>query len=71
MALIRDIGVHSYAELHVWFAQYCAEFWHTMMQRLGIRFRQNYDEIVDLSRREKIRRAIAQLPEINIRLNRK
>ncbi|MCL6436141.1 MAG: AMP-binding protein, partial [Leptolyngbyaceae cyanobacterium HOT.MB2.61] len=48
-ALIRDIGVHSYPELHAWSAQCRAEFWHTMIQQLGIRFKHNYDEIVDLS----------------------
>ncbi len=48
-ALMNELKVASYPELHTWSAQHLAEFWDVMIQRLGIRFRQNYTEIVDLS----------------------
>lgn len=49
-ALMNQLQVNSYPELHAWSAQHRAEFWDIMIQRLGIRFRQKYTEIVDLSR---------------------
>ncbi len=49
-ALMRQLKVGSYSELHAWSAQHRPEFWDMMIQRLGIRFRQKYTEIVDLSR---------------------
>ncbi len=48
-ALINELKVASYPELHAWSVQHRAEFWDMMIQRLGIRFRQNYEKIVDLS----------------------
>jgi acetyl-CoA synthetase len=48
-ALINELNVASYLELHAWSAQHRAQFWDMMIQRLGIRLRQNYEEIVDLS----------------------
>lgn len=48
-ALMNDLHVGSYSELHAWSAQNRAEFWNVMIQRLGIRFRQKYTEVVDLS----------------------
>ena len=47
-ALINQLKLSSYAELHAWSAQHRAEFWDVMIQRLGIRFRQKYTEVVDL-----------------------
>lgn len=48
-ALINQLKLSSYPELHAWSAQHRAEFWHVMIQRLGIRFRQKYTEVVDLT----------------------
>lgn len=48
-ALMNELKVASYPELHAWSARHRAEFWDIMIQRLGIRFRQNYTQIVDLS----------------------
>ena len=46
---MHELKVASYPELHAWSARHRAEFWDIMIQRLGIRFRQNYEKIVDLS----------------------
>ncbi|HEY9601987.1 MAG TPA: acetyl-coenzyme A synthetase N-terminal domain-containing protein, partial [Allocoleopsis sp.] len=48
-ALMKELNVASYSELHAWSAQHRSEFWDMMIQRLGIRLRQNYKKIVDLS----------------------
>lgn len=48
-ALMHELKVASYPELHAWSVRHRAEFWEIMIQRLGIRFRQNYEKIVDLS----------------------
>ena len=49
-ALMNQLDINSYPELHAWSAQHRAEFWDVMIQRLGIRFRQKYTEVVDLTR---------------------
>ena len=46
-ALMRELKVNSYLELHTWSVQNRAEFWEVMIQRLGIRFREKYTQIVD------------------------
>ncbi|MBW4574181.1 MAG: AMP-binding protein [Aphanothece sp. CMT-3BRIN-NPC111] len=48
-ALMHELKVVSYPELHAWSVQHRAEFWKVMIQRLGIRFIEPYAEIVDLS----------------------
>ncbi|MGK7873035.1 MAG: AMP-binding protein [Xenococcaceae cyanobacterium] len=48
-ALMHELKIDSYPELHAWSAQNRAEFWKMMIQRLGIRFREKYTEILDLS----------------------
>lgn len=48
-ALMNDLKIGSYRELHAWSAHNRAEFWNKTIQRVGIRFRQKYKEIVDLS----------------------
>ncbi|MBD2354174.1 AMP-binding protein [Tolypothrix sp. FACHB-123] len=48
-ALMKQLNVNSYPELHAWSAQRRGEFWEIMIQRLGIRFQQSYSKIVDLS----------------------
>jgi acetyl-CoA synthetase len=46
--LMRVVQVNSYADLHHWSVQHRADFWETMIQRLGIRFREPYTKILDL-----------------------
>jgi acetyl-CoA synthetase len=46
--LMRIVRVNSYADLHRWSVQHRAEFWETMIQRLGIRFREPYTKILNL-----------------------
>lgn len=48
-ALMRDLNIDSYPELYTWSTHDRASFWHTMIQRLGIRFHQNYTQVMDLS----------------------
>ncbi|MGH2412413.1 MAG: AMP-binding protein, partial [Microcystaceae cyanobacterium] len=48
-ALMHELNLNTYAELHTWSVQHRAEFWEMMVQRLGICFKQPYTEIVDLS----------------------
>ncbi|MBD1863203.1 AMP-binding protein [Trichocoleus sp. FACHB-46] len=48
-ALMRKQAIATYPELHAWSCQHRDEFWQIMMRRLGIRFQQNYTQILDLS----------------------
>ncbi len=48
--LMRELKVNSYPELHAWSVRNRGEFWKVMIQRLGIRFRNKYSKIVDVSR---------------------
>jgi acetyl-CoA synthetase len=48
--LMRDLGIHSYTELHTWSVRDRLSFWETMIQRLGIRFQKPYTQLVDLSK---------------------
>ncbi|MBD2194258.1 MULTISPECIES: AMP-binding protein [Calothrix] len=48
-ALMKQLNVNSYPELHAWSTQHRGEFWEIMIQRLGIRFQKPYSKIVDLS----------------------
>lgn len=56
-ALMREVKVSTYAELHEWStcspeklnATHRATFWDVMIRRLGIRFRQPYTQLLDLS----------------------
>jgi acetyl-CoA synthetase len=47
--LMKELKLDSYAELHAWSTQHRAEFWDIIIQRLGIRLREKYTQIVDLS----------------------
>lgn len=49
-ALMRDLQFDSYVALHHWSVADRPAFWQEMIQRLGIRFRQPYTQLVDLSR---------------------
>lgn len=48
-ALMQEVEIYSYPKLHRWSTHDRAAFWETMMQRLGIRFRRPYTQLVDLS----------------------
>ena len=48
-ALMADLAIDSYPELHAWSVRNRAEFWDTMVARLNIRLMMPYSEIVDLS----------------------
>ncbi|MDM9379745.1 AMP-binding protein [Chlorogloeopsis sp. ULAP01] len=48
-ALMKELKLDSYAELHAWSAQHRAEFWEMMIKRLGICLQKPYTQIIDLS----------------------
>lgn len=48
-ALMRELQIGSYAALHDWSIHDRAAFWEVIIQRLGIRFRHPYSQILDLS----------------------
>ncbi|BAY23619.1 AMP-dependent synthetase and ligase [Calothrix sp. NIES-2100] len=48
-AVMKQLNVKSYPELHAWSVQHRGEFWEIMIQRLGISLQQPYSKIVDLS----------------------
>jgi acetyl-CoA synthetase len=48
-ALMKQLNVNSYTELHTWSVEHRGEFWEMMIQRLGIRLQKPYSKIVDLS----------------------
>lgn len=47
--LMRELRLHTYADLHAWSVRERTEFWQRMIQRLQIQFQQPYREILDLS----------------------
>lgn len=49
-AVMQQLQLASYPEFHAWAAQHRAEFWQRMIQRLGICFRKQYSEIINLSK---------------------
>jgi acetyl-CoA synthetase len=49
-ALMQDLNIRTYSELHSWSIRNRAAFWEVMIQRLGICFREPYTQIVDLSK---------------------
>jgi acetyl-CoA synthetase len=48
--MMRERGLGSVAQLHAWSIADRAAFWAHMIERLGIRLRRPYDELLDLSR---------------------
>ncbi len=48
-ALMAELNLASYSELHTWSVQHRAEFWEVMLQRLNICLSQKYTQLVDLS----------------------
>ncbi|MBW4542583.1 MAG: AMP-binding protein [Myxacorys chilensis ATA2-1-KO14] len=49
-ALMQDLNIHTYADLHSWSTHNRGAFWEVMIQRLRICFQKPYTQIVDLSR---------------------
>jgi acetyl-CoA synthetase len=47
--LQRRAGVASYRDLHAWSVTRREEFWQIVLERLGIRFRQPWTKLLDLS----------------------
>ena len=48
-ALMQELKIASYPELHTWSVQNRVEFWDIMIQRLNIHFQTRYTQILDLS----------------------
>jgi acetyl-CoA synthetase len=48
-ALMQELKLVSYSELHTWSVQHRLDFWDRIIHRLGIRFQTNYTQIADLS----------------------
>jgi acetyl-CoA synthetase len=48
-ALMRELGIDDYAELHRWSAEHPAVFWQQAIERLGIDFVNPPERILDLS----------------------
>lgn len=48
-ALMDELNLASYSELHTWSVKNRAEFWEIIIRRLNIRFQQKYTQIVDLA----------------------
>lgn len=46
-AMMRSLNLASYADFHAWSAQHRAEFWHHVIQRLNIRLRKPYQQVLD------------------------
>ncbi len=47
--LMQHTAVDSYAQLHAWSVQQPEDYWTAVVERLGIRFQQPYDRVLDLS----------------------
>lgn len=47
--LMQYAGVDSYDKLHAWSVQERERFWAAVVERLGIRFHQPYERVLDLS----------------------
>ena len=47
--LMRTVGVSTYEALHAWSVRQRAEYWSTAVERLGVRFRRRYEQMLDVS----------------------
>ena len=47
--LMRRAGKETYRELYAWSVSHREEFWTTMIERLGVRFRESFGSVLDLS----------------------
>ena len=48
-ALMKELNLTSYPELHTWSVQNRAEFWEIMIRQLNIYFQEKYRQILDLA----------------------
>ncbi len=48
-ALMKELKIASYSELHTWSVQNRAQFWQVMIRQLNIKFQEKYTQILDLS----------------------
>jgi acetyl-CoA synthetase len=48
-AIMRQLKLRSYAELHAWSVRNREAFWELAIERLGVRFRRKYSRVMDLS----------------------
>ena len=47
--LLRELGKEDYSQLHRWSVEHREDFWRTVIARLGLRFHQPPDRVLDLS----------------------
>ena len=47
--LMQRAGVDSYEKLHAWSVRHREAYWALAIERLGLRFREPFDRVVDLS----------------------
>ena len=47
--VMRALNLNSYEDLYAWSVQHRPEFWDFMIQGLGIRFKREFNKVVDLS----------------------
>ena len=52
--LMRSAGKQTYRDLHAWSISHREEFWTTMIERLGVRFREPFGRGSDLSARLRV-----------------
>jgi len=48
-ALMDELGIGTYADLHAWSTAKREEFWDLMIRKVGIRFHKPYESVADLS----------------------
>ncbi|SFJ55914.1 AMP-binding protein [Planctomicrobium piriforme] len=48
--LMQQVGVDSYDALHAWSVQNREAYWELVIERLGLRFQQPFDRVLDLAR---------------------
>jgi acetyl-CoA synthetase len=47
--LMQQVGVSTYDELHAWSARQRAEYWRMAIERLGVRLRRPFEQMLDVS----------------------
>ena len=50
MWLMRRVGVDSYKQLHAWSVRNREAYWGLAIERIGLRFQQPFDRVLDLTR---------------------
>jgi acetyl-CoA synthetase len=51
--LMQELKLNSYREFHAWSVENRAQFWDIMLQKLGIRLQEKYNQILDIERGEE------------------